>query len=58
MEKEKLSFENALNFLYKSKTYEVLLDESSKLWHLSTEKLFLILTDEKQNSKVNFPDYV
>ncbi|HKK82534.1 MAG TPA: hypothetical protein VJ909_09810 [Prolixibacteraceae bacterium] len=46
MDRKQLSFHDAINYLYNSRTYKTLIDENNKLWHFSTEKLFLILTDE------------
>ena len=58
MDRENLDFETAIHFLYKSRLYLLLLDESSKLWHLSSEKLFDILKTEKENKQLVLPDYV
>ncbi len=57
MERKLLTFEDALNLLYHSRTYKVLLREDSKIWHLSTEKLFEILLNEYENNILSFPDY-
>jgi hypothetical protein len=58
IERKSLEFEEALDYLYNSGLYTFLLDESSKLWHLSSEKLFAMLDDEKENKQLIFPDYV
>ena len=58
MEREALDFETAIHYLYKSRLYRLLLNESTKLWHLSNEKLFEMLISEKQNKQLIFPDYV
>jgi len=58
IDREHLSFEEALQYVYESKLYEGLIDESTKLWHLSAEKLFEMLNKEKQNNELIFPDYV
>lgn len=58
METENKAFLDALEFLYESKLYEALADESTKLWHLSTEKLYDMYTNEKQGNKLEFPDFV
>ena len=58
IDRENLKFEDALEYLYGTKLYEALIDERTKLWHLSAEKLFEILTYEKQTHKLIFPDYV
>ena len=53
-----LSFDEAIPYVYKSELYTLLTDETTKLWHLSTTKLYELLIDEKLNNKVNLPDYV
>jgi hypothetical protein len=58
MEREALDFEIALDYLYESSLYRLLLIESTKLWHLSNEKLFEMLVGEKENKHLIFPDYV
>jgi len=55
---EHLNFEEAIQYLYESKLYARLIDESTKLWHFSATKLFEILQYEKQTNKLIFPDYV
>ena len=58
METKNLDFEDALNYLYQSELYTLLSDEETKLWHLSSEKLFDILEIEKKTKKIVFPDFV
>ena len=58
IEIEKLEFVDALQYLYESKLYLALIDESTKIWHLSTEKLFEMLKNEKTKNELEFPDYV
>lgn len=58
IEHENLVFEDALQFLYESKLYNALLDESTKIWHLSNEKLFEMLLNEKQTNELTYPDFV
>ena len=58
LERERLNFEDALLYIYQSKLYAGLIDESTKLWHLSTVKLFDMLHEEKQTNELTFPDYV
>lgn len=53
-----LNFNEALHYLYNSKLYEKLSEEESKLWHLSTAKLFLMLEDEKNTKVLTYPDFV
>ncbi|MGC3978721.1 MAG: hypothetical protein QM751_11125 [Paludibacteraceae bacterium] len=58
IEKKNLEFENALDYLYISKLYKILSNEESKIWHLSSEKLFDILEVEKETNKLKLPDFV
>lgn len=58
MERKDFDFETALHYLYKSRLYRLLLNENTKLWHLSNEKLFGMLVDEKENKQLILPDYV
>lgn len=58
IEREAFDFEMALHYLYKSRLYRLLLNENTKLWHLSSEKLFEMLVNEKENKQLIFPDYV
>lgn len=57
MERKSLTFEEAINYLYNSDTYKVLLSENLKVWHYSTEKLFEILDNEYKCHKLSLPDY-
>lgn len=58
IDREQLKFEEAIQYLYESKLYAKLTNESTKLWHLSAAKLFEMLHDEKQTNELIFPDYV
>ncbi len=58
MERRNLDFEGAIAYLYNSALYRLLVDENSKLWHLSDEKLFEMLIDEKEYKRFILPDYV
>lgn len=58
IEHEKIGFEDAIEFLYDSKLYNALLEEHSKIWHLSNEKLFEMLLNEKQTNELTYPDFV
>ena len=55
---EKLEFVDALQYLYESKLYLALIDESTKIWHLSSEKLFEMLKNEKIKNVLEYPDFV
>lgn len=58
MERKNLDFEDAITYLYNSTLYRLLVDENSKLWHLSDEKLFGMLIEEKEYKRLILPDYV
>lgn len=58
MEREGFDFEMAIHYLYTSRLYRTLLNENTKLWHLSNQKLLEMLADEKKTRKLIFPDYV
>ncbi len=58
VDRKKNSFDQALRYVYESELYKYLTDESTKLWHLSTEKLLDMLIGEKENKQLIFPDYV
>ncbi len=51
-------FNQAVGYFYSSKLYEKLADEETKLWHLSSEKLFEMLEVEKTTNKIVYPDFV
>ena len=53
-----LEFIDALDYFYQSKVYDSLHIESSKIWHLSAEKLFEMLTLEKETDQLTYPDFV
>ena len=58
MESENKAFLDALEYLYESELYAALANESTKLCHLSTEKLYDMYKTEKQGNKLEFPDFV
>jgi len=58
MERSNLDFEDSIAFLYNSALYRLLVDENSKLWHLSDEKLYEMLIVEKEHNQLILPDYV
>ena len=53
-----ISFFEALHYLYDSKLYDALANEETKLWHLSSLKLFDMLENEKVTKEITFPDFV
>jgi hypothetical protein len=58
MNNKKKSFFEALHYLYGSKLYNALSNETTKIWHLSHYKLFDMLETEKQNRVLEFPDFI
>ncbi len=56
MESENRAFLDALEYLYESELYMALANESTKLWHLSSEKLYDMLKNEKLSHKLEYPD--
>ncbi len=55
---KQISFFETLHYLYESKLYEMLSKEETKVWHLSNNKLFLMLEDEKRTNILTLPDFV
>lgn len=49
---------DALEYLYESKLYQNLIREETKLWHLSAEKLYDMLSIEKETNVLIYPDFV
>ncbi len=58
IDRKAFDFEKAIEYVYKSGLYRLLIQENTKLWHLSSEKLFDMLVNEKENKQLIFPDYV
>ena len=58
IEKKQFSFDEALDYLYSSKLYDALQFEETKLWHLSTEKLFDMLVNEDFTDTLDYPDFI
>ena len=58
IERKQIKFQKAIQYLYSSKLYEALSNEETKLWHLSIEKLFDMLENEKRTRKIIYPDIV
>lgn len=55
-EKEKLDDISAINEFYNSKTYEILSEEDSKVWHYSPLCLYTIWKSEKETGTPNWPE--
>ena len=51
-----LSDKDAITKLYTSNLYEILEREETKVWQYSTEKLFELFIEEKNNGKITFPE--
>ena len=58
IEKKQISFDEALEYLYGSKLYIVLQSEETKLWHLSSEKLFDMMVNEEITNELDYPDFI
>lgn len=46
----------AAESFYRSRVYERLSDESSKLWHYGAETLFSMYDDEKSGREIEYPE--
>lgn len=53
--KDKINEIEAINMFYNSKTYEVLLDEDSAVWHFSPLTIYNMYKEEKEKGKIIFP---
>lgn len=58
IENKNKDFLDAIKYLYSSKLYEYLSREETKYWHFSSAKLYDMLENEKQNNKLEQPDFV
>jgi hypothetical protein len=58
IENEKLTFNDAVDKLYQSELNNCLSSEETKLWHLSTAKLYEMLEEEKITGHFKYPDFV
>ena len=54
--KKNISENDAITKLYNSKLYSALEDESTKVWHYSTDMLYSLFEQEEQTGKFEFPD--
>ncbi|MCD7923359.1 hypothetical protein [Phocaeicola sp.] len=52
------SLQEALHYLYSSRTYALLEKEETKFWHYSPRMLVEMLFHEKETGEVYFPDLV
>lgn len=53
MERKSMGLTDALHYLYSSKLYELLTDDETKMWYLSTLDLYERLKKEKRSVKKN-----
>ena len=51
-----ISEEEAVTELYSSYLYEMLEREETKFWQYSTEKLFEMFLEQRNNGKISFPE--
>lgn len=56
IQNEKIKEEDALNAFYQSKTYNLLENEESKLWHLSPLAIYSIYKQEKETGELVLPE--
>ena len=56
MDNKKLSNIDATSLFYNSSLYEMLENEASKLWHLSTLTLYELLEEELATGTINYPE--
>lgn len=54
--KENIGENDAIIKFYTSKTYELLSNESTKLWHYSPLTIYLIWKSEQNNGEISFPE--
>jgi hypothetical protein len=57
-EQKKLSFRDALHYLYSSELYRLLEKEETKVWHYSPMMLVELIEREKTTGHLELPDYV
>ncbi len=54
--KESLDEDSALTSFYKSKTYELLSDKSTDMWHYSPLTLYQMWKQEEEKGEIIFPE--
>ena len=55
-EKEEIDEMVAHNEFYNSKTYEVLSNEETKVWHYSALTIYMMWKEEKETGELVFPE--
>jgi hypothetical protein len=53
MDKKKLGYEDAFDYLYNSNGYQLLMDEDAKLWYMSGLGIYELLEEEKKAEQGN-----
>lgn len=54
--KEHVDETSAINMFYKSKTYELLSKEETKIWHYSPQTIYLMWKSENDKGEIVFPE--
>lgn len=54
--KQRITDQQAIKLLYRSKLYEQLEQEDTKLWHYSTPMLYSMLERELAGEEIDYPD--
>ena len=56
VEREGLDDISAMNEFYKSKVYELLSKEETKMWHYSPKTVYMMWKHEKKTGEIIFPE--
>lgn len=56
MKKRGVGYKEALDAFYRSKTYDLLSDESTKTWYFSALTLYNMWSSEKDTGEIEFPE--
>lgn len=56
IDKERVDEDTALNLFYESKTYDLLSNEDTKMWHYSPLMIYHIWKSEKETGEVTYPE--
>ena len=57
IERKNFSHDEAFSRLYGSSLYSFLDNEETKVWHYSTEKLYLLFEEELLTGNLELPEY-
>jgi hypothetical protein len=58
IELKKMSFEEALQYVYSSELYQLLEKEETKVWYYSPRMLYELIEEEKATGHLTLPDHV